>query len=287
MIDWLGAVGLATGLSAVLLAITQGHSWGWSSPKTIATAFGGGVVLAGWWAWEQRAARPLVSTQMLARRTMLLTNLATIFVGMGLYFAFLGFTLFVQIPRDPNDPAGYGFGATVLQASVIYLLPGAFTGFVVALIGGRFIDRFGARPVLMVAACAGMSGFLFIAFAHSSPWQVIVASILANVYISLGYGALPTLVVGEVTAGETGIATSMNAIARTVGGSTAAALVAVLLSQTTLAGTPKESSFVAIFLGGAVTAGLAMVLIALSRGRPAPDSPEARYQSRAMNHEWG
>ena len=31
-IDWLGAAGLAAGLSAVLLAITQGNSWGWTSP---------------------------------------------------------------------------------------------------------------------------------------------------------------------------------------------------------------------------------------------------------------
>ena len=100
--------------------------------------------------------------------------------------------------------------------------------------------------------------------------------------------SLPALVVGEVAAGETGVATSMNAIARTVGSSTAAALVAVLLSRTTLAGTPMESSFVAIFVGGAVTAGLAMVLIALSRQRtPTVASPEARYESRAMNHEWG
>ena len=90
----------------------------------------------------------------------------------------------------------------------------------------------------MIAAAAGIVGFLFIALAHSAPWQVIVASILANAYISLGYGALPALVVSEVGAGETGVATSMNAIARTVGSSTAAALVAVLLGRTTLAGRP-------------------------------------------------
>ncbi|NVN51936.1 putative MFS-type transporter [Mycolicibacterium hippocampi] len=117
---------------------------------------------------------------------------------------------------------------------------------------------------------------------------MITASILANAYIALGYGALPTLVVGEVAAGETGVATSMNGIARTVGSSTAAALVAVLLSHTTLAGTPSESSFVAIFLGGAATAALAMVLIALSKQPTSRvDSAEARFESRAMNHEWG
>ena len=213
----------------MLLAITQGNSWGWTSLRTLACAACGILITVGWWLWERRAKQPLVSTKMLSRRPIMLTNLATIFVGMGLYFAFLGLTQFVQIPREA---AGYGFGATVLEASVIYLLPGAVTGFLVALISGRFIDRFGARPVLVVAAAAGITGFLFIAFAHDAPWQVIAASILANAYISLGYGALPALVVSEVSAGETGVATGMNAIARTIGSSTAAALVAVLLART-------------------------------------------------------
>ena len=245
------------------------------------------MVFAGWWLWERRASQPLVSTRMLTRRPILLTNLATIFVGMGLYFAFLGLTQFVQIPRAA---AGYGFGASVLEASVIYLLPGALTGFVVALISGRFIDRFGARPVLVVAAVSGIAGFVFIAVAHSQAWQVIVAGILANAYISLGYGALPALVVGEVDAGETGVATGMNAIARTIGSSIAAALVAVLLGRSAagVSGVPMESSFTAIFLGGAATAGLAMALIALSRPRERRiESVEDKVESRAMNHEWG
>jgi MFS family permease len=283
-IDWLGAAGLAVGLSAVLLAITQGHSWGWTSPATLACAACGLLILVAWWFWERRAKQPLVSTEMMTRRPIMLTNLATVFVGMGLYFAFLGLTQFVQIP---GGAAGYGFGASVLEASVVYLLPGALTGFLVALVSGRFIDRFGARPVLVIAAVAGIVGFLFVALVHDAPWQVIVASILANAYISLGYGALPALVVAEVDAGETGVATSMNAIARTVGSSMAAALVAVLLGRAT-AGAPMESSFVAIFVSGAATATLAMVLIALSRPRATTnDSVEARYESRAMNHEWG
>ncbi|MDT0488679.1 MFS transporter, partial [Streptomyces doebereineriae] len=143
-------------------------------------------------------------TAMLARRPILLTNLATILVGMGLYFAFLGLTQFVQMSREA---AGYGFGASVLQASVYFLLPGALTGFLVALVSGRYIDRYGARRVLVVAAVAGIAGFVMLAVAHGRPWQVVVAGVLANAYISLGYGALPALVVSEVDASETGIAT--------------------------------------------------------------------------------
>lgn len=79
----------------------------------------------------------------------------------------------------------------------------------------RFIDRYGARRMLVVAATAGVVGFVVLTVANDQPWQVIVAEILANAYTSLGYGALPA----PVDAGDTGVATGMNAIARTIGSS--------------------------------------------------------------------
>ena len=281
-IDWLGAVGLASGLSATLLAVTQGTSWGWTAPATLGPLVAGVLILVAWWFWERRSSQPLVSTEMLARRPILLTNLATIFVGMGLYFAFLGLTEFVQAPREE---AGYGFSADVLEVSVYFLLPGALTGFVVALVSGRFIDRFGARRVLAVAAVAGIIGFVMLALSHDRMWQVIVAGMLANAYISLGYGALPALVVSEVDAGQTGVATGINAIARTIGSSVAAAVVALVLGHAAI---PAEHSFVAIFGAGAGTAVLAMALIAVSRAPDTHcDSPEGLSGTREMNHEWG
>ncbi|AQA06789.1 MFS transporter [Mycobacterium sp. MS1601] len=285
-IDWLGAVGLAVGLSAILLAITQGNSWGWAAPATLAAGATGVAVLALWWWWERGRRYPLVSIALLTRRAMLLTNLATVFVGMGLYFSFLGLTAFVQAPREVT---GYGFSASVLYASIVYLLPGAVAGLVIAVMSGRFINRFGARPVLMVGALIGVAGFVGLAVAHSQPWQVIVAGIFANAYVSLAYGALPALVVSEAAHNETGIATGLNAIARTVGSAVAAAVVAVLLGHVSpLTGQPPESAYIITFAAGAVTAALATVLIALSRGRRGRESTEYdTVESRAMNHEWG
>jgi MFS family permease len=282
-VDWAGAAGLAAGLSAVLLAITQGYSWGWGSARTIGCIAGGVAVLGVWWWWERRCRQPLVSTTMLSRRPILLTNIATVLVGMGLYFAFLGLTGFVEAPVD----SGYGFGATVLGASVVFLLPGALAGFLTAVASGRYIDRFGARTVLVIGAAAGVVGFVLLATLHDQPWQVIAAGVLANAYISLAYGALPALVVREVEPGETGVATSMNAIARTVGSSIAAAIVAVLLVPSQHGHIP-ESSFTIIFALGAITAGAAMLLIAVTRSRLRPlASIEDVTESRAMNHEWG
>ncbi len=282
-VDWIGAAGLAVGLSLLLLTITEGNPWGWTSARTLASALAAVGVLALWWWWERRCSQPLVSTTMLLRRPILLTNIATVAVGMGLYFGFLGLTGFVQAPAG----SGYGFAATVLTASIVFLLPGAIAGFLTALASGRYIDRFGARLVLVVGIAIGMAGFAMLAIAHSEPWQVIAAGVLVNVYISLAYGALPSLVVREVEPGETGVATSMNAIARTIGASTAAAIVAVLLSRAGN-GHPPESSYTIIFGLGALTGLIALVLIAASKPRLRPiETVEEITDSRAMNHEWG
>ena len=282
-VDWTGAVGLAAGLSPLLLAITQGHTWGWNSPRTVVAGLSGIAALALWWWWERHCDQPLVSTTMLTRRSMLLTNTATMAVGMGLYFGFLGLTGFVQTPTA----SGYGFGATVLQASVFYLLPGALAGFVTALISGRYIERYGARPVLIVGTLTGIVGFVLLAVAHAAAWQVIVASILVNAYISMAYGALPALVVREVEPGETGVATSINAIARTVGASIAAAIVAVLLGHGPN-GYPPEGSYRLVFGLGAITGLIGMLLIAWGKTRLRDvETVEDITDSRAMNHEWG
>lgn len=284
-VDWAGALGLGVGLSGVLLALTQGKTWGWTAPATIGSAVTGVTALALWWWWEKRCPHPLVSTGMLSRRPILLTNIATVSVGTGLYFGFLGLTDIVQMPTA----SGYGFGATVLEASVKFLLPGAMAGFITATLSGRYIDRYGARPVLVVGAATGVVGFAMLAILHSQTWHVVVGSILVNSYISLAYGALPALVIREVDPGETGVATSMNAIARTVGASLSAALVAVLLSRRGSGGTfPPESSFTVIFVLGALSALIAMMLIAAGRPRLRRiESVEELSESRAMSHEWG
>jgi MFS family permease len=167
------------------------------------------------------------------------------------------------------------------------VLPGALAGFLTALASGRYIDRFGARVVLVAGIAVGIVGFSLLALAHSEPWQVIAAGVLVNVYISLAYGALPSLVVREVDIGETGVATSMNAIARTVGASISAAVVAVLLGRNGR-GHPPESSYTIIFGLGALTGLVALLLIAASRPRLRKiQTTEEITDSRAMNHEWG
>ena len=261
-VDWIGGLSLAVGLSAVLLTITEGRGWGLLSPATLISATVGVGVLVGWWRRSGRCANPLVSTAMLSRRPILRTNAATLLVGMALYFSFLGLTDFVETSRA----AGYGFGASVLTASLEFLLPGALAAAVTALVSGRFIERFGARVVVRAGATAGALGFTMLVVWHSAAWQVVVAGLLTNAYISLAYGALPVLILQDVEEHETGIATSLNAIARKVGSGIAAAIVGALLSVA--GGPPPETAFATIFgLGAAAAVGTILLISRTGEGR--------------------
>ncbi len=111
--------------------------------------------------------------------------------------------------------------------------------------------------------------FLLLATLHTSRWEVIAAYLLVNAYISLAYGALPVLVVGEVDARETAVATSMNAIARTVGSAIGAALVAVILSPKAKCanGFIAEHDYVILFALGGLSAVAAVLFIAATPRR--------------------
>ena len=261
-IDWIGAATLATGLAAVLLVITEGSRWGWTSPAILLSAVIGLGVLRWWWSWSRKCPYALVPVAVLKRRPILIGNIATLLVGMGLYFSFLGTTGFIEAPMGSE----YGFGASVLDASVEFLLPGALAAAVTALLAGRYIERYGPRAVVAAGAFVGAVGFGSLAIWHSHPWQVVLAGLLTNAYISLGYGALPVLVLQNgVAEHETGIATSLNTIFRKVGSAIAAAMLAGVEKPAAATGFIPESAFITIFVLGAVTA-LAVLLLAWRRG---------------------
>ena len=72
--------------------------------------------MAGVWALtESRVREPMVDMRMFLHRPVLFSNLAGLFVGFGMFAQFLGVSYLAQVPQDI---AGYGFGASVLRASV-------------------------------------------------------------------------------------------------------------------------------------------------------------------------
>ncbi len=278
-VDWAGGAVLGGGLILLLLPLSQGHSWGWGSPLTIGLLLASGLVLALWLRLEARVASPLVAPELMANRPLLVTNATGVFVGIAMFVSFLGVSAFVQTP----SALGYGFGASVLAASSVYLLPGALLGIVVAPAGARMVNRFGAPATLATAGVAGTVGFALMAVLHGASWELITGSVLVNGAVSLAFAAMPALIVAEVAPSQTGVANSVNSIARSVGSSLASALVVTLLASDVLpSGVPAQSAYVAAFgVGAAAMLAVAVLALAgLPRGGRSVAAGPLRARSR-------
>lgn len=283
-VDWWGGLVLGAALVLLLLPLSQGSQWGWVSVPTLGCLVGAAAVFTAWLWLQRRTAQPLVSPRMFTHRPVLVTNLAALSTGMALFISFLGVSTLVQVPTAAE---GHGFTASVLQASVVYLLPGALVGVVVAPLAGRLVNRRGGRATLLLAAVLGTLGYLSLALAHASTAAVIAGAVVVNVGVTVAYAAYPALLVAEVSAGETGVANSVNSIARSTGSAMASALVVTLVAGATSAdsGVPADAVFTLVFgLGAAacvVTGGLA--LLGLPRHVPAAPARAAQHENSLIS----
>ncbi len=109
-----GAVGLGIGLVCLLLAVSKGADWGWFSGTTLSLFAASVVVLLAWGWWELRTRQPIVDLRTTARPRVLMTNLASIFVGVGMYASMLIVPQLLQYP----EATGYGLGQSMLAGPV-------------------------------------------------------------------------------------------------------------------------------------------------------------------------
>jgi EmrB/QacA subfamily drug resistance transporter len=242
-VNWLAAALMTIGISAVLLAISQTSVWGWGSSKTIALTLAGFAVIAAWIAVEVRSDSPLVDMAMMRVRGVWTTNAAAFLLGAGLYASFVVFPQLAQLPTS----TGFGFGASVV-VSGLYLLPSTVGMTILGLRAGAISARFGSRAALLAGTVFAIASFLMLALAHSQPWELLVAAALLGVGIGLAFAALGNLIVQAVSPHQTGVASGINTVMRTLGGALGGQLSATFIAENTAGGLPTVTGFTETFL---------------------------------------
>jgi MFS family permease len=227
--DVLGALGLATGLVALLLAISQGAHWGWASTPTIGL-FAGSVVVLGVWATHQlRVRSPLVDLRTSTRPVVLLTNLATTLVGVGMFASFM----LTPLQLQASTATGYGFGVSVMLAGVC-MLPMGLGMLFFSPVSAKISARRGAHVTLLCGALIMFVANVCQALLPGGLPVLIAVLMLLSIGTALCFSAMPTLIMSWVPATETASANSLNALLRTIGTSTCAAIGGTFLAAFTV-----------------------------------------------------
>jgi EmrB/QacA subfamily drug resistance transporter len=270
-LDLIGAAGLAVGLTGILLAVSKGNQWGWGSPATLSFLIGGVAVLLVWGWFELRVVNPLVDLRVSARGPVLMTNLASVAMGFALFSASIVFPQLLGLPTQTG-----GLGLPLLEASFV-LVPSGLAMLAMSPIAGRLERSIGPKPLLIVGAVVIAASYVGTLLVDLNVVLVLVFNVLIGVGIGLGYAAMPTLIMQAVPRHETGAANGLNTLMRSLGTSVAAAVVAVILTRSSVpmgdTTVPTAAGFDAAFACG-LAAAVACAVIAALIPKPRPHPQE-------------
>jgi EmrB/QacA subfamily drug resistance transporter len=261
---------LSAWLVALIVALSEGQQWGWTSEKTLGLIALGIVIGAIWMRVELSATQPLIDMHMMRLPAVWTTNLVALLFGAALYAAIGFLPEFLQTPRS----AGYGFGASV-TASGLFLLPMTVTMFAFGMLSAPTAARIGSKLVLLVGSLATVAPFAILAFAHHQRWEIYLSSALLGAGMGFAFASMSNLIVESVPANQVGVASGMNANIRTIGGSIGAAVMATIVTSGAAAnGLPKDTGYrngFAFLMVAAILATAACVII-----------PSAKRDERAV-----
>ncbi|MFD9604340.1 MFS transporter [Streptomyces sp. NPDC059970] len=260
-----GALGLGVGLVCLLLAVSKGAEWGWTSVTTLGLFIAAVVVLLAWGAWELQTRDPLVDLRTTARPRVLITNVASIFVGFGMYASMLIVPQLLQFP----EATGYGLGQSMLAAG-LWMAPGGVMMMIVSPFGGKLTDARGPKFTLICGVLVLAAGYGLSLVLMGSAWGLMLSLMVINSGVGLAYGSMPALIMGSVPLSETAAANGFNTLMRSLGTSIGAAVIGVVLSQmTTTAGGHTFSSESGFRTGLIIGCGVALVAAAIALVIPA------------------
>jgi len=274
--DFLGAVGLAAGLVMLLLPISKGVNWGWTSPLTVGLLVGSLVVFAAFGWWQYRVPTPLVDLRTTVRAPVLLTNLASIAIGFGMFAMSLIGPQLLQLP----SATGYGLGQSMVAAG-LWMAPSGLAMMASAPIAAKVIAARGPRFTLVVGSVVIALGYLGGTQLLGSTAGVLAFTVVVSIGVGFAFASLPTLINAAVPVSETAAANGINSLARSLGTSVSSAAMSAVLVQTgvVVAGhmIPSLNGFrIALVIAGVAAVVAAVIAATIPSATPAPaPAPQA------------
>lgn len=206
--DRLGALSFSFGLVTLLLALNQGHAWGWTAFPTLALFAMAGVMLAVFLRVERRVPAPMLDLSLFRSRTFSAAATSAVLNYICVYTVLFLMPFYLQQARGLTP----GQAGLLLTAQPLLMA-------VVAPLSGGLSDRIGTRlPSVLGMGLLGLGLFLLSTLTVDSP-QASVVVMLAVAGLGIGVFASPnnSALMGAAPRHRQGIAAGVLALARNVG----------------------------------------------------------------------
>lgn len=223
--DFTGAGLLGLGLGALLLGVSEGPKWGWSSLAVIGTFIVAAAVLTAWVRAELRTRHPLVNLRVLRNGEVLLANGTAIGLGAAMY---IGLSISSLVAQAPSS-TGYGIALPVFWAGFV-MFPLSVGSFSANRLVRRLARRVPLATLLPIGAGMVAAAGMLLWFAHTELWEILTGMLVLGLGMGASYAAMPALIARSVAAEELGSSVSFNQVLRTVGSSFGTAVSGAVLA---------------------------------------------------------
>jgi EmrB/QacA subfamily drug resistance transporter len=256
-IDFLGTLLIAVILVPLVLALSEGGDWGWTSAATIGCLVISILGAVGFVAVERRVTAPLVDLRLLRNPVLVGATLAILLVAGAINALMYLLSLYFQ------DPVGFGLSA--LQAGLA-TLPAAAAMIAVTPLITPLAVKIGPRRAVGFGFALAAIGFAVVAFVTSS-WTYaafVVPLIAIAVGLGLANGPASSASTASVSPDEVGQASGISNMARYIGGSLAVAAAATVSTAVTNSHREAGASAADALAAGLSRAAILLALMAAS-----------------------
>ncbi|MEM3256087.1 MAG: MFS transporter [Thermoplasmatales archaeon] len=223
-IDFGGVALVVTGIVSLLLLLSQGEYWGWSSSAVLALALLSITSFVLFYFYERGESEPFIDLKLLSVRNIFLANFAGLFVSGGMFY------LFYTIPTLLEDPYPLGFGKDVFTAGLT-VVPGAILGMVVAPIAAAIIRRRGPKLAILIGTFIMLLAFLLLYFNRSTPIAITEDAGFIGAGTAFVFVGMINMIIISTPKESAGMSTGMNTVFRNIGSSLAPAISGSIESQ--------------------------------------------------------
>lgn len=255
--DYIGAFLLSAALILILLGISQGKAWGWTSLPILGSLVGGLLLAVLFVCFEARKDAALVNIEVNAQRPIMLTNAASLLMGIAMFTNLLVTSLHLQGTVEEH---GFAQNATVAGLAMVL---SAIIMFFMPAITSYLVNKFGAEQVLIGGGFLTGAAYLLRAMTSIHITMVIIWAMVASAGVALTYAVFPLLIMANAPHHHTAATNGLNALIRAIGTTVASAAVAAISATFLIShnGTSSTSwtGILAIFGIGAVASLLAAV----------------------------
>ncbi len=220
-IDFGGIALISIFIISIILVLSEGVYWGWTSPLILSVLFLGFSSLILFIFYEAVVEEPFINISLLKTKNIMLPNLAGLFASGGMFY------LFYTIPPILQDPSPAGFGKDIFTSGLV-MVPGALFGVVVAPIAATVVRKYGPKISVIFGTTIMVLAFFLLFFNRGSVLAITEDAAFIGSGTSFVFVGIINTIIMAAPRADAGQVTGMNTVFRNIGSSLSPAIAGAI-----------------------------------------------------------